>query len=77
METLHLKKIDSHVLAWGVILCGLASFFWELEIFLGALLGAILASANWLGFRYLIARLAAGSSKARDRESFCHWDFGG
>ena len=65
IEHRHLKKIDSYVLGWGVTLCLLAVPFWERSIFFGMLIGAFIASVNWVGFRYLMMRIVEGRNRAR------------
>jgi hypothetical protein len=65
MEQRHLKKIDLCILLWGVALSVLAIPFWSFPIFLGALLGSLIAFVNWVGFRYLMARVVAGRNRAR------------
>ncbi len=65
MEDRRLKKIDFVVLTWGVLLSAGASFFWDLHILLGAVIGATLAFGNWIGFRYLMQRLLSGKNRVR------------
>ena len=65
MNPRYLKKIDWYVIGWGVLITAGAGFFREGPIFLGALIGAVLASVNWTGFRYLGVRMAATANRAR------------
>ncbi len=65
MENRRLKKIDSDIILCGALLCCIATFFWDLQILLGTIIGALLAVANWVGFRYLIARLMTSSHRVR------------
>lgn len=60
-----LAKIDLYVIGWGVAIAVGAALFRDLEIFVGALAGAALAAANWLGFRHAGLRFAATGAKVR------------
>ncbi|MDJ0762555.1 MAG: ATP synthase subunit I [Myxococcota bacterium] len=67
MERRLLKKIDTYVMFWGVLLvCG-SGFFFNSQIFFGALFGALLACANWIGFRLLMTRFIAATARQRIR----------
>ena len=65
IEERRTKKIDLCILSWGVALCMLAVPFMDRSIFLGMLSGAIIGFVNWLGLKYLMARVIAGHNKAR------------
>ncbi len=65
MESRQLKKIDYFVLIWGAILSSGSSFLWNKSIFLGVFIGAVLASINWVGFRFFMTRLMNDKTKKR------------
>jgi len=65
MDRRLLTKIDLYVMVWGTAIC-LGSLFWrDLPVFIGALVGAVLATANWIGFRWAGVRMAATGNKSR------------
>ena len=65
METRNLKKIDYFVAGYGVLICCAAFCFFSVEIFTSALVGAVVALANWMGFRWAGIRMAATGEKSR------------
>ena len=65
MSRHHLTKIDYHVLFWGGIAVFSSFFFDERSVWLGAVLGAVLAFVNWISFRYLALRMAANGNMMR------------
>ena len=52
-----LKKIDVIILVYGLILCGGAWLFWNIEIMASVAVGAAIAVVNWIVSRWVGARL--------------------
>jgi hypothetical protein len=58
-----LTKIDAYVAVWGLIATGVTALVGGTGMILSALIGAVLASINWLVFRALAVRLAASPQR--------------
>ncbi len=65
MDRHHLKKIDLYVILWGALLTSGSVFFWDFSIIMGVFIGALIASLNWVGFRFLLSRLMEGATRKR------------
>jgi hypothetical protein len=65
MDLHQLKKIDFYIAAFGVVTTCFSVFFWDLSIFLGTLLGSLMAFFNWLSFRYLVHRMTTSKKRGR------------
>ena len=60
-----LTRIDLYVAAWGLALTLGALALYDLSTMLGVLVGASVATANWMAFRWLGIRMAATGNKNR------------
>lgn len=58
-----LTKIDIHIAVWGALATATATLMGGRAMLPGALLGAVLASLNWLAFRTLVIRMADSAQK--------------
>ncbi len=65
MDLRQLKKIDFYIAAFGLVATCFSVFFWDLSIFLGTLLGSLMAFFNWLSFRYLVHRMTTSKKQGR------------
>lgn len=65
MDSGQWKRLDVFVASWGVIISLAALFFSELPIFIGALLGAVVAFINWISFRYLALKISISKKRTR------------
>ena len=59
----HLTKIDAHIAVWGLVATALTALVGGAELFPSALVGAALASINWIVFRTLALRMTESSKK--------------
>lgn len=60
-----LKKIDPFVIVSGVLLSLGVFLLWGYEWAYGTLTGAVVASLNWMAFRWAGVRLASSGKKGR------------
>ena len=65
MERRLLGMIDVYVLLWGAVITLASLFLKDGPVFLGALSGSVLATLNWLGFRWVGVRMAVAGNKKR------------
>ena len=54
-----ITRIDIFIVLWGVLLTCLSMIFKELSVYLGVLLGAVLAGGNWFMLRHIGQKLIA------------------
>ena len=64
MDRHQLTRVDAYVASWGAAIALASLLFGDLFVFLGALIGAAIALANWIAFRYLGLRIAAAGNRA-------------
>ena len=65
MDNRQLMKIDFSIAAFGAVAVCVSVFFWDLPIFLGTFLGALMAFLNWKSFRYIMRRLTTSKKHGR------------
>jgi hypothetical protein len=58
-----LTKIDAHIAIWGVVATALTALVGGEEMFPSAMVGAAVASLNWIAFRKLAVRLVSSEQK--------------
>jgi hypothetical protein len=67
MDQKLLARIDPHVIGWGVLISLGAVFLFDLHIALSVGIGAVIAIANWVGFRWIGGKIVASDGQHRAR----------
>lgn len=67
MDQKLLARIDPHVIGWGVLISLVSVILFDLHVALSVGIGAVIAIANWVGFRWIGGKIVSSDGQHRAR----------